>query len=148
VKVILEKDIPNVGQRGQVKEVSDGYARNFLLPRKLAKIATAIAISQAKKTSQQKTTDDNSRNSRNLADIKKITETVVTFVEKANAEGKLFAGVHANVIAKALRKQTGVAINEDAIQLDQPIKHIGRQTIGVKIADQVTQCTIDVQPKP
>jgi len=147
MKVILEQNIPNVGQAGQIKEVSDGYARNYLLPRHLAAIATPSAVIKAERQLTKKSSKDGQQNLLNKDTIKKLTETVLVFEEKANEQGHLFASVNASAIVKSIRRNTGVAVDEAAIQIDQPIKNVGRHTVGIKISNQTIQCNIDVQIK-
>jgi large subunit ribosomal protein L9 len=147
MKVILEQNIPNVGQAGQIKEVSDGYARNYLLPRHLAAIATPSAVIKAERQLTKKSSKDGQQNLLNKDTIKKLTETVLVFEEKANEQGHLFASVNASAIVKSIRRNTSVAVDEAAILIDQPIKNVGRHTISIKLSNQTIQCNIDVQIK-
>jgi ribosomal protein L9 len=103
---------------------------------------------QARNLDNQKNAESNNRQTRHQADLKKISETVLKFVEKANAEGRLFASVNVAAIVRSIRKQVGVVVDEEDILLDQPIKNIGRQSVSIRIAGQTTQCIIDVQTKP
>jgi large subunit ribosomal protein L9 len=148
MKVILKKDIPNVGQAGQVKSVSDGYARNYLLPHQLATIASAEAITRAGQKPIQRASQDDRRTERAEAAVRKLTGTVLIFQEKANDAGHLFASVNAAAIAKSIHRHAGIKVTADDVQLDQPIKQVGRQTVSVKYDGQTAQCTIDVQAKP
>jgi large subunit ribosomal protein L9 len=147
MKVILEKDIPNVGQAGQVREVSDGYVRNFLLPRRLAKLATPAGIARAERQSSQRTSQDKKHNLRTKDLIAKLTGMVLTFDEKANEQGHLFASVNKAAIIKSLHQKTGASLDESSVELEQPIKIVGQQTINIIISGQTIQCIIDVRAK-
>ena len=147
MKVILEKDIPNVGRAGQVKEVADGYVRNFLLPRRLAKLATPDGIVQAERQFEQRKSQDKKHNQRNKDLISKLSGIVLTFDEKANEQGHLFASVNTAAIIKSIHQQTGASLDELAVQLEQPIKNVGRQTVNIILSGQTIPCIIDVRAK-
>jgi len=137
MKVILLDDVSKVGRRGDVRDVSDGYARNFLLPKKLALTATAGNLKNLDhiKTQQQAKADR----------VKGDAETVrarieaLTYEERrqASEEGKLFGSVTAQDIADFLQKH-GVKIERRRIQLDEPIKALGETPVTVRLHPEVT----------
>ena len=137
MKVILLDDVSKVGRRGDVRDVSDGYARNFLLPKKLALTATPGNLKNLDhiKTQQQAKADR----------VKGDAETVrarieaLTYEERrqASEEGKLFGSVTAQDIADFLQKH-GVKIERRRIQLDEPIKALGETPVTVRLHPEVT----------
>lgn len=131
MKIILLKDIPALGKKNEVKEVSGGYARNFLLPQKLAEPATDAAISAlaAKKAhdEREKSEEENKYN----AAAEKLKTAVMSLKVKMGEKGKAFGSVTAQKIADALKKQ-GVAVEKEWIALAEPIKTIGEHAIEIK----------------
>ena len=122
MKVILLKDVENLGKEGEVKEVADGYARNFLIPEKLAVAATEQAIkdSEARKQKKEKEAKMELEETQKLAEQLEGRELYIKVKEK---DGKLFGSVNEKVIAKAL-KDEGVIINPSAVKLDESIKEL------------------------
>lgn len=145
MKIIFLKDVPRVGRRYDVKNVSDGYARNFLFPRKAAEIATQKAIASLEKRKaaedgEQKVHEDLLM--KNLADVEGV---VVTVSEKTNEKGHLFASIHADKIAKALKAQTGLDVGSAHIFLAEPIKAVGEHAIAVKVGNKKGTFTLVVE---
>lgn len=132
MKIILLQDVPKVGRKYEVKNVSDGYARNFLLVKNLAKIATSKAIkaveSEKKQVEEEKKTQEDilQKNLEGLKDLK------IVFDGKNNEKGHLFAGIHGQDISKILKEQSHLDIPAELIQLEKPIKEIGQYKIKVK----------------
>ena len=127
MKVILLKDVENLGKEGEVKEVADGYARNFLIPEKLAVAATEQAIkdSEARKQKKEKEAKMELEETQKLAEQLEGRELYIKVKEK---DGKLFGSVNEKVIAKAL-KDEGVIINPSAVKLDDSIKELGEYDV-------------------
>jgi large subunit ribosomal protein L9 len=137
MELILREDIENLGSRGEVVKVAPGYARNFLLPKRLAVVANA---SNKKIVDQER--DAHLRRDAKLqseaADLGKLLSAVtVTIKQKAGEEGHLFGSVNAKDIADALEKQN-FTIDRRKIQLDDPIKQVGEYKIPVKLHKDVT----------
>lgn len=131
MKVVLLQDVPKIGKKYDVKEVSAGYASNFLLPRKLAVVATAEAVSKAE-SERQKIDDILKMQEALLAkNIAGLAEIKVTLKEKANESGHLYSKVHAEEIAKAVKEQTGLDVEARFIDLKEPIKSIGEHVVTV-----------------
>lgn len=132
MKVILIKNIPNLGKRGEIKDVADGYARNFLFVQKLAEPATdqAIAKLEREQSSQIKMAEVD------LALTEKIAENlmgqVVEVSAKANEEGVYYAAISATAIVKKL-KQKGFDIKKEQVVFDQPIKIVGEYQITINL---------------
>jgi large subunit ribosomal protein L9 len=131
MKVILKQDVPNIGQKYDVKNVSDGYARNYLIPRRLAEIATNKAIKNIgtlKKALSDKAKIQEDLVAKNVDDLDGV---VIEIKEKANELGHLFAGIHKDEIVLVVKKQTNLDILPDFITLDEPIKSIGEYDIAI-----------------
>jgi len=132
MKIIFLRDVANVGRKYEVKNVSDGYARNFLIPQKLAKLATPKAIkaieAEKKRLEEEKKIQENilQKNLESLKDLK------VVWDGKNNEKGHLFAGIHSQDISKILKEQSHLDIPAELIQLEKPIKETGQYKIKVK----------------
>ncbi|HEY8423046.1 MAG TPA: 50S ribosomal protein L9 [Thermoclostridium sp.] len=144
MKVILVQDVKNLGKKNSLVEVSDGYARNFLIPKGLAVEATPSAINEMKmKENAEKARKENElANARKLAD--KLKGTTVNFATKAGDNGKLFGSITAKDIADMLEKQHKVQIDKRKIVLPDAIKSLGVYDIELKLHAGVS-ATIKVQ---
>ncbi|OGP84948.1 MAG: 50S ribosomal protein L9 [Deltaproteobacteria bacterium RBG_16_54_11] len=132
MEIILMEDVPSVGKMGDRVRVSDGYARNYLLPRKKAVIATAAglqALEHARHLSEHKQ-EKSEQEAQELA--QKLAEISCTVVKPAGEGGKLFGAVTSADIEGALRAQ-GVAVDRKKIALEEPIKNIGAYTVSLKL---------------
>lgn len=144
MEVILLKDVPKVGRRNQVVTVSEGYAINFLIPRGLAKAATAGAkkdIELKKDKLEQEADEDRKKVS---AGIKEINGKTVTLHSKANEQGHLFAALHADKVGEAVYAQLGVCLPESVFVLD-PIKNLGTYDVPLFGADTKGVMTLLVE---
>lgn len=147
MKVILLQDVKNIGKEGEVKEVADGYARNFLIPKGLAIEATKANL---KENQEKKAKIDNKKQKEKIEaeGIKaKIDGKQVEIKAKAGAEDKLFGAVTAKEIADNLEKQFKVKIDRKKIEIKEPIKHLGLYTVNIKIYPSV-QAEIKVLVTP
>lgn len=132
MKVILLHDVPNVGRKYEVKNVSDGFARNFLFVKKLAEIATTQsiqAIDAKKRQDEQKKGIQSDILDKN---IQALDGLKISIKEKANEKGHLFAGIRAKEIAKILKEQKNIEIPEEIIELEKPIKEKGEHKVKAK----------------
>jgi len=141
MKVILKKDVPKLGIKYEVKEVSAGYARNFLFSRGLAEQATdkiikSVEIKRKQATQEKEISQDILE--KNLGEINGIR---LTIQEKANEKGHLFAGVHKEEVVKILKEQKHIEIPAELIGLEHPIKEIGEHKIPVKDKEFVLEIT-------
>lgn len=131
MKVLLLKDVPKIGRKNDIKEVSDGYARNFLFPKKLAEPATkdtAVRVAKIKtETEQMKKVNEDLL----LKNLKSLAETPIVIQGKANEKGHLFAAIHKEEILLKL-KEYGLSIPEACIELNKPIKEMGSHAISLK----------------
>lgn len=140
MKIIFLEDVRGRGKRGEVKEVSDGYAQNFLIKQGKAKAATNAAMSALK--GQQRAEDK--KEAELLAESQAVKakleadETVVELTAKAGTDGRLFGSIPSKQIAQALDKQYQVKLDKRKIELTDPIRVIGYTNVPVKLAPQVT----------
>jgi len=144
MQVILLKDVKNLGSQGDIKNVSDGFARNYLLAQKLAQAATKQAklkLDINKKTMQLKAVKEIQKKE-HLS--KKVEGIKLVFFSKANAEGKLFASIDKNDILDKLKKEQGIELTVKNIILKLPIKQLGQNKIAIKIQEQISELIIEV----
>ena len=138
MKVILLKDVKSQGKAGDIIEVSDGYARNFLFPKKLGVEANAANLNEVKlkKANEEKrAAEDLAKAKETAEELKNVTVTVKI---KAGADGKAFGSVSSKEIAEAVKEQAGMEIDKKKIVLKEPIKALGNYAIPVKLHSQVT----------
>lgn len=133
MKVILKEDVKGTGKKGDIVNVSDGYARNFLFPKKLAEEATAANLNRA--LDAKKTADHRIQVKREEAVYlgEKLKTTVVKVVGKCGEGKRLFGSITAQEIAEAISKQMGVEIDKKKITLEAPIKELGEYTVQAKL---------------
>lgn len=138
MKVILTQDVKAQGKKGQIINVSDGYARNFLFPKGLAVIADAKAMAdiQNKEAAAKHKIDVERAEARELAS--KLEGVVVKLLLKAGPDGRLFGSVTSKDISEELAKQTGINIDKKKIMLDEPIKNYGSYSVDLKLYSEVT----------
>lgn len=140
MKVIFLEDVKGRGKRGQVKEVPDGYAQNFLIKKGKAKEASKAAMSVLK--GQQRA--EEKKQAELLADAEKLKtllesdETVVELQAKAGTDGRLFGSIPSKQIAQALNQQYNVKLDKRKIELNEPIRVLGYTNVPVKLYPQVT----------
>jgi large subunit ribosomal protein L9 len=135
MKIILLQDVKNLGKKNDVKEVSDGYARNFLFPKKLAEPATEAAVKKAeiKKTQEKSLKESENDALKSLAEKLKNIKIILKAKEK---KGKLFGSITAKEIAKEIQKEN-LAVPEKCIILDEAIKKIGEYEIKIVLAPEI-----------
>jgi large subunit ribosomal protein L9 len=137
MEVILKEDVINLGQRGEVVKVADGYGRNYLLPRKLAMQATAenkAVIEQMKAAAARRSATEKAQ-AQEL--VVKLEPAVVSFTRKSGEHGHLFGSVTSADIAAGLAEQ-GFEVDRRKIQLSEPLKSTGEYTVAIKLHREVT----------
>lgn len=137
MKVILTQDVKSQGKKGQLVDVSDGYARNFLLPKKLAVIATAENLNTMKQQEKARKAQEAAEKAEAEATAKKLKDMTVKIVAKAGEGGRLFGAVTAKEVSEALSAQYGVNIAKTKLVLDEPIKACGGYQIKAKLGYEV-----------
>lgn len=145
MEVILIKDVKGIGKAGTLAKVSDGYARNMLLPRGMAKEATEAN----KKILAKEKAQAEEKRQQNIAAAKaekeKLEQMTLTLQTKAGEGGRLFGAITSKDIAEELKKQTGMDIDKRKFVLDAPIKSVGEFTVDVKLFTDITaKCKINV----
>ncbi len=138
MKVIFNVDVKGKAKKGELKEVSDGYARNYLLPRKLASEATADNINALKLKEKAKAAQIAREKAEAEANAAKLGEITVTIRAKAGGAGKLFGAVTSQEISAALKEQHGIEIEKNKIVQAEPIKTFGAYQIKAKLGYEVS----------
>ena len=138
MKVILLQDVKGKGKKGQMIEVSDGYARNFMLPKKLAIEATPDAINTMR-MNDKATQERIAREKAEALEIsKKLREMTLTVTAKGGGQGRLFGAVTNQEVAAALEKQSGIKLDKRKIVLNETIKNVGTYTATCKLGYEIT----------
>ena len=137
MKVILQQDVKGQGKKGQLVEVSDGYARNFLLPRKLAVEASADAMNTMRLQEKAKQAKMAAEKAEAEAVAEKLKSAQVKLSAKSGAGGKLFGSITSKEIAEGLKAQHGIELNKSKIVQDEPIKTFGSFQLKVKLGYEV-----------
>ena len=137
-QAILLADHETLGQRGAVVDVSKGYLRNYLIPRKLAEPATKGAIAAARRRTEaaERATAQAAVRAQETADL--LNRTVLTIPHQAGEDGRLFGSVTAQDIADSIRDARGIAIDRRHVRLDEPIKTVGTRMVDVEVEPGVT----------
>lgn len=138
MKVIFNVDVRGQGKKGDMKEVSDGYARNYLLPRKLASEATADAVNAFKLREKAKAAQIARDKALAEENAKKLEGIVVQVQAKAGQGGRLFGAVTSQEISDALREQYGIEIEKNRIVQSEPIKQFGSYEVKAKLGSEVS----------
>lgn len=137
-QAILLQDVEALGERGDVVDVSAGYLRNYLRPRKLAAPATAGSIAAA--TRQRERAEQAARESAERAqeNAALLSRTVLTIPQQAGEDGRLFGSVTTQDIVDAIREARGIRIDRRKVHLDEPIRHTGTYMVVVEVTDEST----------
>ena len=138
MKVILQQDVKGQGKKGQMVDVSDGYARNFLLPRKLAVPATADNVNVMKQQEKARLAQIAREKAEAQEIAKKLEGCMVKVADRAGNGGKLFGAVTSQEIADALKEQCGIEIAKNKIVQDEPIKQYGSYQIKCKLGHEIS----------
>jgi len=148
-EAILLKDVEQLGERGDVVDVSKGYLRNFLVPRKLAQPATRGALEAARRRAEFTDRTTQAAIEQASADADVLSRTVLTISQQAGDDGRLFGSVTNQDIADAIEEVRGVKIDKRKVHLEEPIKNVGTYVVVVEVAESVTASikTIVVEKK-
>lgn len=137
MKVVLLKDVPGKGKKDEIVSVSDGYARNFLFPRKLAAEADAKVLNDIKNKEAAKARRVELEKQAARETAQKLQSVLVKITIQSGADGKLYGSVGTKDIAEALAAQHGIEIDKRKIVLDSPIKAYGTYTVDVKLYPEI-----------
>ena len=146
MKVILLTDVKGKGKKGQMIEVSDGYARNYMLPRKLAQEATTDAINTMRMNDKATAERQARERAEAVAISKQLRELTLVVKAKGGGAGRLFGAVTTNEIADALKKNAGITIDKRKLILDENIKNVGTYTVKAKLGYEIVgQFTVKIE---
>ena len=137
-EAILLQDVDTLGEQGAVVDVSKGYLRNYLMPRRLAQPATRGAVEAIRQ--RQEAAERAERNAIEKAEenVKLLNRTVLTIPQQAGADGRLFGSVTAQDIASAIREARGLRIDKRNVHLPEPIKNVGTYMVVVEVVENLT----------
>lgn len=136
MKVVLLENVSGVGVRGDIKDVADGYALNYLIPRRLAKFATPHMVAEAHTFRRRKATEQAAKTEKTHKILKMLDGKHVSITGKVNEQGHLFAQIHENDVALALSEQHGVDTSLLHIEFSEPIKAIGSYKTSVSTPEK------------
>jgi large subunit ribosomal protein L9 len=137
-QAILLQDVEDLGQRGDPVDVSPGYLRNYLVPRKLAQPATTGALEEAQRRREATKKAEQARAEREAQAAGLLSKTVLTVYQRAGEDGKLFGSVGPKEIADAIREARDLRIDRRKVRLDQPIREVGTFMVEIELADGAT----------
>ena len=144
MKVILMEDVKSLGKRGELVEASDGYARNYLLPRKLAKEANAQAMNESKNAENSKNYKIATQKAQAEAAKKQLEGKVFKMTARAGQGGKLFGSITSKQVAEEIKKQYNIAVDKRKVVLECDIKEYGTYKAEVKLFTGIS-ANIDIQ---
>ena len=148
IQVILRSDVDGLGKRGDIVEVSDGHARNFLLPKGKAIKASTGAVAQAAKMRRARDLRDASDRDAATTVASALVPKIISIPAKAGVEGKLFGSVTSSDIVDAVEAQTGIKLDRKVVHIDEQIKTTGQHTVTASLhADVSFPITIEVVPE-
>lgn len=146
MKVLLTQAVKNVGKPGDVREVKNGFARNYLIPRGMAAAATAGTLKQAEVQRQAELRKEEKNAAANQALATKIGGVTVTLKAKSGPQGRLYGAITASDVAAALSEQLGQPIDRRRVELEEPIRQTGEHKVPVRLAQSlVPEVTVNVE---
>ncbi len=137
-QAILLQDVDTLGERGSVVDVSAGYLRNFLIPRKLAEPATVASVKAATRRREAAARAEQEAADRARESAATLSRTVLTIQQQAGDDGRLFGSVTTQDIADAIREARGIRVDRRKVHLEEPIRHTGTYMVVVEVVDDVT----------
>jgi large subunit ribosomal protein L9 len=137
MRVIFIKDVPSVARAGEVKEVADGYGRNFLLPKGLATLATPAALKEAESLRQVEARRQGQSDEEARATAEKLNNFSLTLKARAGARGRLYGAITSSDIAREIQAQTGCQVNKRKIKLEEPIHQLGEYEVAIKLTKEL-----------
>ena len=145
MKVVFLKDVGGVGRQGTIKEVADGYALNFLIPRKLAEQATADKVAKVQGAMKESAAKAAEREAQGGAYIKQLEGTTLEVEAKANEKGHLYKQLSSEAVVSAIKKYHGIEISADAVIFEKPIKEVGESKISIKLGSHVGHLSLIIK---
>lgn len=148
MRVVFLDDVDGVARAGEVKTVADGFARNFLLPRKLAAAATTTTLQQAESKARAIAKEEEKRDAAAQLIVDKIGDAPLVLKAKVGEEGRLFGSITSSDIADAINVKAGSSVEHRQVQLDAPIKQVGSYEVAVSLTRNVkATVTVEVAPE-
>lgn len=145
MKVIFLKDVPRVAKRGDIKEVNDGYALNFLFPKNWAERATPAKIQEFERRKKEIVIEKKIQEDLLIKNLKQIENIECYIKTKANEKGHLFSAIHKKDIIENLHQNHKIEIDEESLVLDKPIKELGEFKIKIKVLNKEGYFTLKVE---
>jgi len=148
VKIILTRDVPNLGQAGDIKDVATGYARNYLIPNGLAVQATSGALKEFEHHQVAEIRREKRRAARAGALVQRLSSLTLTFEARASEKGRLFGSITTADIAEALEREVGEKFDRRKHILSEPIREVGEHTVPVRLTpDTTAEVKVVVKPE-
>jgi len=145
MKVILKDNIKGVGKKYEVRNVADGYANNFLIPRKLAEYASPNAVRKAEILKSAVDAEKEIREKLTEKQIEMLKGIKIILRKKGNDKGHLFEKIHSQEISEALKEQANIEIDSDLLVVEKPIKEIGEHAVTVQVGKNIGKFTVAVE---
>src|SRR3989344_8210754 len=146
MKIVLHKDVPKVGRRYDIKDVADGYARNFIIKNKLGEMATPKVIAWVEREKSKLGAERKLREDLLIKNLEGLKGVTITLKENANEQGHLFAGVHKPEIIAAIKKETRLEIEADPLDMEKPINTTGEHEVSFTIQNKKGKFKVIVEP--
>ena len=145
MKIILLKDVQKVGKKFDIKDIADGHALNFLIPKGLAMVATPQAVAKINSEKEKIHTEEKIQEELLAKNLDTIKNLKLTLKEKANEKGHLFAGITKEILVAEILKVTRLNLDVDFIKLDKPIKEVGEHKVVVEAMGKKAEFTVVVE---
>lgn len=144
MKVILQTDIGKIGKKHDIVDVADGYARNYLIPRKFAEIATPEKEAAIERQREKRAAEEEAHQTELKKALEALQSDGVTITASASDQGHLYAGLHTDDVASKLSEQSGVSVAPTALEQDDSIKEVGSYEIAVRVGDEKVLVPLEV----
>jgi large subunit ribosomal protein L9 len=145
MKIILLQDIRDIGKKYDVKDVANGHALNFLIPRKLAQIATPALVKQVTAMKAKEAEAKRAAEATVVKALESLKSRSIEIEEKANEKGHLFSAVHKAEIVKVLNQAAGVTLADSQVDLDKPVKEVGEFPFEITVGDKAIKFKLVVK---
>ncbi len=145
MEVLLLQDIAGIGKKNDLLVVGDGYALNYLLPRRAALVATPVVRKRYADLIRRRAEERETEKAAQAGVAKSLADKSLTFTKKVTKTGKLYAAINKKAIADALKTQLSMDIGEEAVMMDESIKATGTHSVNIKINDQMVALSVTVE---
>ena len=145
MEVLLLQDIPGVGKKNDLLVVGDGFALNYLLPKRAALVATPLVRKRYAEFIKRRAEEREKERAVAMGAVQTLSGKTLTFKKKVTKTGKLYAGITEKNIVEALKEQLEMTVSEDAVKIDEPIKTTGQHQIMLQMGEQVVTVNVQVE---